>query len=213
MRELTGVVVRAHKCAKTIRVRVAKQVWNKRVRKNFTVPEYHLAHDGAEACVPGDVVRIVNGLRTSRTKRAIVSAIVSPFGTSEPRKPIQTIEEWAQARLAKRVERGKVHPAKLGYKPEIEGEGPEADKAREARRMWEERKAKEEEEVKSQWWRRGFGVTKPSAELGIKNIQGIKVDFEKVVEKIKAGEIKFKSRKAVPVVAETTGQKSATASA
>jgi hypothetical protein len=145
--------------------------------------------------VPGDIVRIVNGLRTSRTKRAIVSAIVSPFGTSEPRKPIQTIEEWAQARLEKRVERGKVHPAKLGYKTPIEGNDEAAVAAREARAKWEARQAEKEAEQKSKWWLKGFGMEKPSAELGIKNIQGVKVDLEKVVDKIKQGEIKYKSRK------------------
>lgn len=60
-----------------------------------------MAHDERNACVAGDVVRIVPGHRSSRHKRHMVSEIVSPFRTGEQRRPVESVQEWEARQKAK----------------------------------------------------------------------------------------------------------------
>ena len=50
-------------------------------------------------------------------------------------------------------------------------------------------------DVEGRWWRKGFGLVKESASLGVKNIQGVKVDTEKILEKLQNKELVFRKRK------------------
>ena len=59
-------------------------------------------HDGAEACVEGDCVRILPGYITSKWKTHIVAEIVSPMRTGEERKEVESVEEWVAKREGKR---------------------------------------------------------------------------------------------------------------
>lgn len=59
-------------------------------------------HDGAEACVEGDCVRILPGYITSKWKTHIVAEIVSPMRTGQERKAVESVEEWVAKREAKR---------------------------------------------------------------------------------------------------------------
>lgn len=63
-------------------------------------------------------MKITSGYRSSSTKRFIVTEIVSPFGDPEPRKPVQTIEEWVKEREDRRIRRGKSVVPRDGAKVE-----------------------------------------------------------------------------------------------
>ncbi|CAZ82277.1 unnamed protein product [Tuber melanosporum] len=97
-----GIVVATGRCAKTIRVRVPKLTWNSHIRKKYTDYTHHLVHDGAEACVEGDCVRILPRHVTSRRKTHIVAEIISPMRTGSERKPLESVEEWVAKKEAKR---------------------------------------------------------------------------------------------------------------
>ncbi|KAG0641184.1 hypothetical protein HOY80DRAFT_919359 [Tuber brumale] len=97
-----GIVVATGRCAKTIRVRVPKLTWNSHIRKKYTDYTHYLVHDGAEACVEGDCVRILPEYVTSKRKTHIVAEMISPMRTGSERKPLESVEEWVAKKEAKR---------------------------------------------------------------------------------------------------------------
>ncbi|KAF1916361.1 hypothetical protein BDU57DRAFT_516428 [Ampelomyces quisqualis] len=99
-----GVVVSAGKMRGAVKVRVAEQEWNKKFRKHFPAPKNYLVRDPNSSLVPGDVVRITSGHRTSKAIRHVVTAIVAPFGQPvEDRPPVLTTEELHAQRVKQRL--------------------------------------------------------------------------------------------------------------
>ncbi|RPA98802.1 hypothetical protein L873DRAFT_1835644 [Choiromyces venosus 120613-1] len=116
-----GIVVATGRCSKTIRVRVPKLTWNPHIRKKYNSHTHHLVHDGAEACVEGDCVRIVPGHVTSKRKTHIVAEIISPMRTGVERRALETIEEWGRKRGLKRAEKDLRRAAKKLGEVELAG--------------------------------------------------------------------------------------------
>ncbi|PUU81538.1 hypothetical protein B9Z19DRAFT_590242 [Tuber borchii] len=100
-----GIVTATGRCAKTIRVRVPGLIWNSHIRKKYPHYTHHLVHDGAEACVEGDCVRILEGYVTSKRKNHIVAEIISPIRTGFERKQLESVEEWVGKREARRADK------------------------------------------------------------------------------------------------------------
>lgn len=99
-----GVVVSAGKMTGAVKVRVAEQEWNKKFRKHFPAPKTYLVRDPNSSLVPGDVVRITSGFRTSKAIHHVVTAIVAPFGEPvENRPPVLTTEELDAKRLREKL--------------------------------------------------------------------------------------------------------------
>ncbi|KAF1963550.1 nucleic acid-binding protein [Byssothecium circinans] len=99
-----GVVVSAGKMDRAVKVRIAKQEWNKKFRKHFPSPETHIVADPQNSLVEGDVVRIASGWRTSKTIRHVVTAIVAPFGAPvQDRPPVLTDEQRMELRIKERI--------------------------------------------------------------------------------------------------------------
>ncbi|KAF8440604.1 hypothetical protein BGX38DRAFT_852300 [Terfezia claveryi] len=94
-----GVVVAAHMCAQTVKVRVAKTVKDKHIRKYLTQHDEFLAHDERTVCVPGDIVELHRG-RASSTKRHIVTKIISAQSTPHKRRAPETYPEYLARRDA-----------------------------------------------------------------------------------------------------------------
>jgi len=82
-----------------------KMVWNSHLRKSYPTPTHHLADDFRHSCVPGDVVRLAPGLRTSRRKRHVVDAIVSAMRTGEVRAAPEGVEGWVRRREERKISR------------------------------------------------------------------------------------------------------------
>ncbi|CCX31801.1 hypothetical protein FPQ18DRAFT_329132 [Pyronema domesticum] len=116
-----GVVIAAGRCANTVKVRVVKQMWHKKLRKNYSVPQSYLADDFLHACVPGDIVSITPGLRTSRHKKHVVTSLVSPMRTGSERIQPEGIEGWLARREEKRVARLLRLPGVVAKAPEEGG--------------------------------------------------------------------------------------------
>ncbi|KAI9787701.1 MAG: hypothetical protein M1839_000232 [Geoglossum umbratile] len=108
---ITGVVVSAGKMMKTVKVRVASQVWNNHIRKHFTRPVNHLVHDPSSSLCEGDIVRIARGWRTSKHKRHIATEVVAAFGTGL-RPPLPRLEDLAVERERQREEKRKRRAAR-----------------------------------------------------------------------------------------------------
>ncbi|ROV89351.1 hypothetical protein VMCG_09626 [Cytospora schulzeri] len=123
VKETNGIVVSAGLAQKTARVRVAKEEWNKKVKKHFKRPEHHLVHDPSESLRTGDIVSIVSGWRTSKHKRHIVNRIIAPWGPPlEERPPLPTIEEREAehaAKRAKKVERKELRKQTLAMEAAV----------------------------------------------------------------------------------------------
>lgn len=99
-----GVVVSAGLMTGAVKVRVAEQKWNKHFRKLFPAPRTYLVRDPNKSLVPGDVVRISSGNRTSKAIHHVVTAIVAPFGEPvENRPPVKTQEELDEERIRLRL--------------------------------------------------------------------------------------------------------------
>jgi small subunit ribosomal protein S17 len=114
-----GVVVSAGKMAGAVKVRVAEQEWNKKFRKHFPAPKTYLVRDPNSSLVPGDVVRITSGHRTSKAIHHVVTAIVAPFGEPvEDRPSVLTTEELDAKRLRQRLLKD-VRSAKRGRQVSI----------------------------------------------------------------------------------------------
>ncbi|KAH7410388.1 hypothetical protein DE146DRAFT_353110 [Phaeosphaeria sp. MPI-PUGE-AT-0046c] len=99
-----GVVVSAGKMAGAVKVRIAEKEWNKKFRKHFPAPKNYLVRDPNSSLVPGDVVRITSGHRSSKAIHHVVTSIIAPFGEPvENRPPVMTTEELDALRLKKRL--------------------------------------------------------------------------------------------------------------
>ncbi|KAF2495614.1 nucleic acid-binding protein, partial [Lophium mytilinum] len=104
--QITGVVVSAGKMQKAVKVQIAQQEWNKKIRKHFASSTTHLVSDPNSSLREGDVVRIASGFRTSRNIRHVVAAIIAPFGPPvEARPPVPTAAELLAIRAQKRIEK------------------------------------------------------------------------------------------------------------
>ncbi|KAG8162686.1 hypothetical protein KVR01_007164 [Diaporthe batatas] len=105
-RELSGIVVSSGLAPKTVKVQVAKEVWNKKVKKNFQHFERYLVHDPRDSLRTGDIVSISSGWRTSKTKRHIVNRIIAPWGPPIDQRPaVPTPEEREAAHAAERAKK------------------------------------------------------------------------------------------------------------
>ncbi|KAF8461113.1 hypothetical protein BDZ91DRAFT_785090 [Kalaharituber pfeilii] len=93
-----GVVIAAGRCAKTVKVRVAKTVQDPHIGKYITRHDEFLAHDEREVCIEGDVVQVSPGHRASSTKRHIVTRIVSAERTGNPRLRPESQSEYLKRR-------------------------------------------------------------------------------------------------------------------
>lgn len=101
-----GVVVSAGKMSKAVKVRIAGQEWNKKIRKAFPSSKTYLVADPNSSLNEGDVVRIASGWRTSKQIRHVVTSIVAPFGPPvEERPPVLTEEERMKIRIRERLEK------------------------------------------------------------------------------------------------------------
>jgi|TARA_R110002003_G_scaffold63_15_gene5894 small subunit ribosomal protein S17 len=99
-----GVVVSAGKMTGAVKVRVAEQEWNKKFRKHFPAPKNYLVRDPNSSLVPGDVVRITSGHRTSKAIHHVVTSIIAPFGEPvENRPPVLTPAQLEEQRIRQRL--------------------------------------------------------------------------------------------------------------
>jgi len=100
----TGVVVSAGLMTGSVKVRVAEQEWNKKFRKHFPAPKTYLVRDPNSSLVPGDVVRITSGHRTSKAIHHVVTAIVAPFGEPVENRPkVLSQEELDEHKIKQRL--------------------------------------------------------------------------------------------------------------
>ncbi|KAK2610360.1 hypothetical protein N8I77_003802 [Diaporthe amygdali] len=105
-REMNGVVVSAGLARNTVKVQIAKEEWNKKVKKNFQSFERHLVHDPNNSLRTGDIVSISSGWRTSKSKRHVVNRIIAPWGPPiEERPPVPTPAEREAAHAAERAKK------------------------------------------------------------------------------------------------------------
>ncbi|KAI9820871.1 MAG: hypothetical protein M1832_003504 [Thelocarpon impressellum] len=84
LKPLIGTVTVAARMAKTVKVRIMRQVWNNHIRKEqqyFVRPTSILVHDARDILVEGDVVRVMPGVRSSKSVRHRLLDVVTPFGT------------------------------------------------------------------------------------------------------------------------------------
>ncbi|KAK3674456.1 hypothetical protein LTR78_005542 [Recurvomyces mirabilis] len=92
-KKIVGIVVSAGKMEKTVKVRVAGQRWEPRIRKYFADHTDHLVHDPNSSLVIGDVVSL-HRLRASKAVHHVVGELMTPYGIPrEQRAPIPTPEE------------------------------------------------------------------------------------------------------------------------
>ncbi|KAI9798816.1 MAG: hypothetical protein M1825_004989 [Sarcosagium campestre] len=104
VRSLTGVVVSAGLMMKTVKVRVARRIWDSHIRKHYIKPENLLVHDPRASLIAGDIVTISPGWRRSKWVHHVVTSIVTPFGKPiSERPPVPTLEELEKAREEKRA--------------------------------------------------------------------------------------------------------------
>ncbi|TLD18306.1 nucleic acid-binding protein [Venturia nashicola] len=101
-----GVVISAGKMMKTVKVRVAKQKWNKRIQKFYDEPFNILVSDPTQSVREGDVISCISGLRSSSTVRHVVTGIIAPMGPPlSERPPVPTESQRLAAREADRAAR------------------------------------------------------------------------------------------------------------
>ncbi|KAF2711549.1 nucleic acid-binding protein [Pleomassaria siparia CBS 279.74] len=123
-----GVVVSAGKMSRAVKVRIAGQVWDKKIRKNFPSSKTYLVADPNSSLNEGDVVRIASGWVTSKRIRHVVSQIIAPFGAPvEDRPPVLTEDQRMAIRIQERLEKD-VRSAERGRKVS-------KDRIKEARRQ------------------------------------------------------------------------------
>lgn len=70
--------------------------------QDYVRPKILLVHDEYQACTEGDVVR-VEPETSSKMKKHMVAEIISPVLTAEPRKPVETHEQWLARMKEKRA--------------------------------------------------------------------------------------------------------------
>lgn len=111
----TGIVVSAGKMDKTVKVRIPKQRWNRKIQKYFDAPISHLVHDPNNSCREGDVVSIRSGWRTAKRVRHVVTGIVAPMGLPISQRPhvpteeerLAAHEKWRAEKDARQAARGR----------------------------------------------------------------------------------------------------------
>ncbi|KAL5114393.1 hypothetical protein ACEQ8H_007703 [Pleosporales sp. CAS-2024a] len=114
-----GVVVSAGLMRGAVKVRVAERTWNNKFRKHFPAPRTYLVRDPNSSLVPGDVVRITSGHRTSKAIHHVVTSIVAPFGEPVENRPkVLTTEELDKISVEKRLLKD-VRSAKRGRQVSI----------------------------------------------------------------------------------------------
>ncbi|KAF7197328.1 37S ribosomal protein S17, mitochondrial [Pseudocercospora fuligena] len=102
-KKIVGVVVSHGKMDKTVRVRIAAQRWNQRIKKYYRHDINHLVHDPNDSLTTGDVVEL-HRLKVSKQVEHVVARIISPFGKPvEERPPVPTPEERLADYKAKRM--------------------------------------------------------------------------------------------------------------
>ncbi|KAF2835051.1 nucleic acid-binding protein [Patellaria atrata CBS 101060] len=130
-RSYTGVVVSAGRMMKTVRVRIADQTWNKKLRKHFQTPRNIPVADPTSSLREGDLIQLVSGWRTSKTVRHVVTSIIAPFGSpASERPPILSEAERLTIREQRRLEKdgrqaARGRPAALARVRRREMEGKE----------------------------------------------------------------------------------------
>ncbi|CCC09436.1 hypothetical protein SMACR_08309 [Sordaria macrospora] len=103
-RELHGVVVTSGLMDKTVKVRVGGQKFNRFLQKHFDDPKQYLVHDPNNSLRTGDVVAIMPGFITSKSKRHVVKHIIAPSDTPiEERLPIPSLDELWDAKEAQKA--------------------------------------------------------------------------------------------------------------
>ncbi|KAI9658784.1 MAG: hypothetical protein M1821_002344 [Bathelium mastoideum] len=103
-RHYTGVVVSAGRMNKTVKVRVMKQAWNKKVRKYFDRPVNYLTHDPASSLREGDIIRLASGHRYAKHVRHVATQIIAPFGPPIAERPaLPSLEELQAQKDDKRA--------------------------------------------------------------------------------------------------------------
>lgn len=111
----TGVVVSSGKMNKTIKVRIPRQQWNRKIQKYFASSVSHLVHDPNNSCLEGDVVQIRSGWRTAKRVRHVVTAIVAPMGPPVSQRPpvpteeerLTAVEKWRAEKDVRQASRGR----------------------------------------------------------------------------------------------------------
>jgi small subunit ribosomal protein S17 len=143
----TGVVVSAGLMKGAVKVRVAEHTWNNHFRKAFPSPQTYLVRDPNSSLVPGDVVRITSGHRTSRAIHHVVTAIVAPFGEPvENRPPVMSQKELDELKIKQRLlkdvrsaERGRIASQQRLAQARKQGlQIPTLEEATRAQRLYEE---------------------------------------------------------------------------
>lgn len=77
-KRLRGVVVSAGKMAKTVQVKVSREIWHSRVGKRVRRSRTYLVHDDAGNARVGDAVEILETRPLSRRKHFRIAAGQSP---------------------------------------------------------------------------------------------------------------------------------------
>ncbi|KAF2083630.1 hypothetical protein K490DRAFT_17584, partial [Saccharata proteae CBS 121410] len=111
-----GVAVSVGKLNRVVKVRLEKQEWDKRIRKFYPAPYNVLVSDPTNSVREGDVIKLRNGLRVSKTIHHVVTSIVAPFGIPLSERPAlmteqKRREEYLKEKIAKdqrQAERGRV---------------------------------------------------------------------------------------------------------
>ncbi|KAF6219403.1 hypothetical protein HO133_005229 [Letharia lupina] len=124
---LCGVVVSAGKMMKAVKVRTAKQTYNKFLKKHFRSNNSYLVSDPNSSLRAGDVVKIAAERRISRHIKHVVTEIVAPWGPSiDERPPVLSEEERLrrlQEKTLRKKERRRERNAETGESAEDRVEG------------------------------------------------------------------------------------------
>ncbi|KAL9100029.1 MAG: hypothetical protein Q9163_004546 [Psora crenata] len=109
---LCGIVVSSGKMMSAVKVRTAKQVYNKFLKKHFLTHQNHLVSDPTSATRTGDVVRIAAEGQVSRHIKHVVTEIIAPWGPAIEQRPAvlsaqQRVRIKTEKKEAKLLRRGK----------------------------------------------------------------------------------------------------------
>lgn len=104
-KHLCGIVVSAGKMMKAVKVRTAKQTYNKFLQKHFQTHQSYLVSDPNSSLRAGDVVKIAAERQISRHIKHVVTEIVAPWGPSIDERPPVLSEEERVRRLQEKTRR------------------------------------------------------------------------------------------------------------
>ncbi|KAL9069894.1 MAG: hypothetical protein Q9161_005208 [Pseudevernia consocians] len=104
-RVLCGVVVSAGKMMKAVKVRTAKQTYNRFLKKQFQAHKSYLVSDPNSSLRAGDVVKIAAERQISRHIKHVVTEILAPWGPSIDERPPVLSQEERLTRLQEKTER------------------------------------------------------------------------------------------------------------